>query len=120
MPFLRIYSLKFTSFIISDSYKNKRCVADIGSADSTYRKFPFQPLCRYRRSGYFCTRFKSQGIMDMQMVIWVAVLAAVAVVMLFRTFSKAGEKVAGNDHIFDEETGQRVNNWKYITEDDGE
>lgn len=58
--------------------------------------------------------------MDMQMMIWAAILAVVAVVMIARTFGKARETVAGNDHIFDEETGQRVNNWKYTTEDDGE
>lgn len=58
--------------------------------------------------------------MDMQMMIWEAILAVVAVVMIARTFGKARETVAGNDHIFDEETGQRVNNWKYTTEDDGE
>ena len=58
--------------------------------------------------------------MDSQMMIWAAVIAAVIVVMLVRTFSKPRETVVGNDHIFDEETGQRVNNWKYTTEDDGE
>ncbi len=58
--------------------------------------------------------------MDMQMMIWAAILAVVAVVMIARTFSKPRETVVGNDHIFDEETGQRVNNWKYTTEDDGE
>ena len=45
--------------------------------------------------------------MDMQMMIWAAILAVVAVVMIARTFGKA-------------RAGQRVNNWKYITEDDGE
>lgn len=54
------------------------------------------------------------------MMIWAAILAVVAVVMIARTFSKPRETVVGNDHIFDEETGQRVNNWKYTTEDDGE
>ena len=54
------------------------------------------------------------------MMIWAAVIAAATVVMLVRTFSKPRETVVGNDHIFDEETGQRVNNWKYTTEDDGE
>lgn len=56
----------------------------------------------------------------MQMMIWAAILAVVAVVMIVRTFGKARETVVSNDHIFDGETGQRVNNWKYITEDDGE
>ena len=58
--------------------------------------------------------------MDMQMMIWAAILAVVAVVMIARTFGKAKETVVGNDHIFDGETGQRVNNWKYITADAGE
>ena len=58
--------------------------------------------------------------MDMQMMIWAAILAVVVVVMIARTFGKARETVVSNDHIFDEETGQRVNNWKYTTEDDGE
>ena len=59
-------------------------------------------------------------IANMQMMIWAAILAVVAVVMIARTFGKARETVVSNDHIFDGETGQRVNNWKYITEDDGE
>ena len=41
--------------------------------------------------------------MDSQMMIWAAVIAAAAVVMLVRTFSKPRETVVGNDHIFDEE-----------------
>ena len=45
--------------------------------------------------------------MDMQMMIWAAILAVVAVVMIARTFGKARETVVSNDHIFDGETGQR-------------
>lgn len=53
------------------------------------------------------------------MMIWVMVLACVAVLMIVKTFSRK-ETAPSDGHIFDEETGQRVNNWKYTTEDDGE
>ena len=43
--------------------------------------------------------------MSTQMMIWV---------MVHR------ETAPSDGHIFDGETGQRVNNWKYTTEDDGE
>lgn len=57
--------------------------------------------------------------MNTQMMIWVMVLACVAVLMIVKTFSRK-ETAPSDGHIFDEETGQRVNNWKYTTEDDGE
>lgn len=57
--------------------------------------------------------------MNSQMI-WVMVLAFVAIVMIVKTFSKSRETSPVKEHIFDEETGQRVNNWKYTTDNDGE
>lgn len=54
------------------------------------------------------------------MMIWVMVLVCVAIVMIVKTFSGSRETAPSDGHIFDGETGQRVNNWKYTTEDDGE
>ena len=63
---------------------------------------------------------KGSLVMSTQMLIWVMVLVCVAIVMIVKTFSGSRETAPSDGHIFDGETGQRVNNWKYTTEDDGE
>lgn len=52
------------------------------------------------------------------MFTWIFIIVCVVFAILMRIFEKTHEKPVMNHHIFDGETGQRVSDWKYVSDED--